>query len=69
MHRHIGHYQPIGRWCQYTPATTDPKPDVSWEIKKLFLIFFAGNSGTPSLGGSLNFVHPAHPIVTPLPNG
>ena len=30
-------------------------------------IYFAWNSGAPPLGGPLDFVHPAHPIATPLP--
>jgi len=32
-------------------------------LKKFFL---AWNLGAPALGGPLDFVHPAHPVVAPL---
>ena len=50
-------------WC-----LIGPYPDVLiFTINgKLFLVFFAWNSGAPALGGALDFAHPAHAIATPL---
>jgi len=46
-----------------------PTPSIAYVVtvtEKLFLIYFAWNSGTHALAGPLAFAHPAHPIATPL---
>jgi len=36
------------------------------KIQYCHVVDFVWNLGTPTLGGPLEFVHPAHPTATPL---